>query len=375
MQGRLAGLMPQIGGFFSWWGQELHGLLPTSLLANPKSSLPALILSVEDGGLRLLVSRAPKAGGLPQISGAVLPEEEIFAYLGDLNRSNPIGSIGLRIPYRECFARSLELPAAASQNVGALVAMNFERATPFKAKDVLTAHYIEPTQPTPGKLLVRQLIIKRSAIGRLQLLLEAAGIELKAIDCWNESRTAALPVNFLQQSGGDTLSTSQGRRIVVPLVTGAALLLCMSATYLFLDKHEEALERLQAQTTLLKIRAQRARDAQARSQAELARRTNLYRLRNEAISKVSLLEELTRLLPDNAYVTDLKIEGGTVDISGLAKGAAGLIPILERSSIFVDATSTAPLTFDQQQDKERFSIRAHVRNAAPAISKPQDSIE
>ena len=69
------------------------------------------------------------------------------------------------------------------------------------------------------------------------------------------------------------------------------------------------------------------------------------------------------MIPDTAWITDLRIDGTTVDISGLAASAVALVPTLERSTLFVDATSTAPLTFDQRQDKERFSIRVRFRSA------------
>ena len=50
-----------------------------------------------------------------------------------------------------------------------------------------------------------------------------------------------------------------------------------------------------------------------------------------------------------------------------------LIPTLERSPVFVDAVSVAPLTFDQQEAKERFSIRVRMRAAgAAAEQKPAE---
>ena len=373
MEGPQATLLPSLGNFFTWWGRELSGLLPKSLASSPRSSLPGIILSVEDDGLRLLTARPVKLPGLPA-SGTVLPENEMLRRLGEIHRSTPIRSIGLRLPYQASFVRSVELPAAASDNLDALVAMNLERATPFKPKDVFAAHYIEKLQSSPGKILVRQLIVKRSALERLLGHFKAIGIELKSIDCWDENHAEALPINFLQKSSDRPASSTQNK-IVVPLMAASAALLLASSIYFSIDKRENALQRLEAQTALLKVKAQRAREAQARNQAAMAEITSLYRLRSEAVSKVSLLEELTRLLPDNAYITDIKIDGGTVDLSGLAKGASGLIPILERSSMFVDATSTAPLTFDQQQDKERFSIRVHVRSAAADAPKPQETVQ
>jgi general secretion pathway protein L len=79
------------------------------------------------------------------------------------------------------------------------------------------------------------------------------------------------------------------------------------------------------------------------------------------------LEELTRLLPDGAWVTDLKMDANTVEIAGLASSSTSLIPLLERSTAFTDATSTASLTFDPREEKERYAIRARIRSSAPAV--------
>jgi general secretion pathway protein L len=76
---------------------------------------------------------------------------------------------------------------------------------------------------------------------------------------------------------------------------------------------------------------------------------------------VSVIENLTRLLPDSAWLTDLRIDGDTVDISGFSKSAASLIPILETSSVFSEAAFTSAVTRDPSEAKERFSMKLRVR--------------
>ena len=85
----------------------------------------------------------------------------------------------------------------------------------------------------------------------------------------------------------------------------------------------------------------------------------------ESVPIAQILEELARILPDTAWLTDLRIEGDTVEISGLSTSAANLLPVLERSPHFVDAALAAPLTLDPREDKERFSLRVRVRRQPP----------
>ena len=154
---------------------------------------------------------------------------------------------------------------------------------------------------------------------------------------------------------------------MIPKVLAAtAAALCAAIGYLAIDRHVTALGEIQARAAQLKAKVQTRRDAETKLQATLAEVDNFRKLRAANASKLAALEELSRLLPDTAWVTDLRIEGGTIDISGLASQAVQLVPILERSAFFRDATLTAPLTFDQREDKERFSIRVRFRTTLPA---------
>ena len=352
----------QITGFFAWWGQELLGLLPAFLFASRGASLPKRVLSVESDGLRLIEPRAGKGQINGAGSGETVPVTEMIGRLAG-DGTGKTAEVGLRLPYQACFVRRVELPGQAARDFPRLLALDLERATPFKPKDVRSAYYLDDSKAAPGKVAIRQLVIKRSAVNELIANLVGAGLKVVRLDCWNEDGSAALPVNFLEEATAGGAAGSRGT-LLPKLLGGTAALLAASAAYLAIDRHEAALSELQTQTTQMKGKVQALRDASARSQVLMSEVENFRRLRISTPSKVAALEELTRLLPDTAWVTDLKIDGSSVDISGLASSAITLIPILERSAFFVDATSTAPLTFDQREDKERFSIRVRIRNTA-----------
>ena len=363
MRNILTPLRTGVSRFLSWWGGELMGCLPKAMLRMSAGSRHRYIVSVEDTGLRLIETSSGNALADRTAPDVTIPKQQMLNRLADLDRSKAASAIGVRLQYGACFARRIELPAAAASDFARLLAMDFERATPFKSKDVHSAHYGEGTPAAPGKIWVRQLIVKRGAIDELKADIDALGLEVASVDCWSEDGSSALPVNFLEQ---DAATKPDGRaKWLAPKLLGAtAALLAVSAVVILLNRYETALRDLQAQTMVLKTKAQNVRDTLARSQTAFAEIADLYRLRSANVSRAAALEELTRLLPDTAWVTDLKMDGATVDISGLASSAATLVPILERSALFVDATPTAPLMFDQLEDKDRFSIRVRIRNSA-----------
>jgi Tfp pilus assembly protein PilN len=111
----------------------------------------------------------------------------------------------------------------------------------------------------------------------------------------------------------------------------------------------EALEKLQKQ-----------RDDYRKEMAELGQ------IRSGEISKVSVLEELTRLLPDTTWIWNLKYNGKEMELSGFADSASDLIPLLDRSPLFEKVEFLAPVTKEMQirgdgnKEKERFKIKAKI---------------
>ncbi len=357
--------------FLSWWGAELRALLPAAMLAS-RRVLPVYVISLEAGGGRLLDQKRAGLGANEAAATGIAPIAEIARDL--VRRSNGVVApeVGLRMRHDACFVRRVELPASAARDFPRLLALDLERATPFKPKDVYAAFQVQDDQPSPGMVAITQLIVKRAPVDRVIAEIEQAGIRVAAVDCWSADGSRALPVDFLERE------SDQGgarRSYAWPKVLAAiAAVQLATAAYLAIDRHETALGELQAQSSQLKKKVQAVREANLRAQAVSAEIDNFRRLRAANASRVAAIEEISRLLPDTAWVTDLKIEGANVSITGLAKSAMTLIPTLERSPVFVDAVSVAPLTFDQLEAKERFSIRVRMRAAGVAAElKPAEA--
>ena len=86
--------------------------------------------------------------------------------------------------------------------------------------------------------------------------------------------------------------------------------------------------------------------------------------KHTAPSSVMIIESLSRILPDNTYVTELRIENNKIQLVGVTHDAPSLIGLMEQSGLFTRATFFAPTTRSPSEPGERFHIEALIQPAA-----------
>ncbi len=77
-----------------------------------------------------------------------------------------------------------------------------------------------------------------------------------------------------------------------------------------------------------------------------------------------VLDELTRIVPTNAYLSNLRYHDRVVELQGNAENASALIPVLERSPVFENVGFNAPSNRGRD-NRETFSLKAD-------LEKPKD---
>lgn len=341
--------------FLGWWRDELLDLLP-AFTNSAQSSVPKIAI-VQDGYgyvVRLESTRntPPFESSYPQPLDAII-QDALTA-----RATIPAATIVLRLARTAVFRRSLEVPRSATRNLGRILTLDLERATPFRAVDVYMAHRC--TELPTGRVRVEHLIAKRSQVDELIGAIKTSGLTIDAVDVRDGDSLLGLGVNLMENTSGRARRVGFVRRLRIGLATLAVLLAGSAATA---DWHAKssALSALEPQTQRLRKEAADLTAATDRAEKVRVEREAINRFRASQRQTIEIVNELTRILPDTAYVTDLKVDAEQIEFSGAGKEAAKLPRTLERSSIFTDANLAAPLTVDANDERERFSIRARIR--------------
>jgi len=352
----LASILDAAGRFLAWWRDELLGLVPERVRRLLAPADAGLVLAQVDGGFAI-VGASP---GRHEAAPAALSLAEALAALAELAAARRVASVGVRLASSQCFERRVELPRAAHDDVRRMLSFDLERATPFRLAEVYTAHLPAGGPAAKGRQRLRQLIVKREPVDALLAGLRGAGLEPAFVDCWQTTPAAGLPVDFLEASGARR--SSRARHVTLPrTLAGLALALAGLASIVALSRYDTALAELRERTAKVRTEAAAVRGAQERTDAAVADLARLQTAKLAQVPAVEVLEALSKLLPDSVWLSDLRLDGDTLDINGLARSGAALPSLFSGSALFLDAALTAPVTLDPREDRERFSLRVRIR--------------
>jgi general secretion pathway protein L len=175
-----------------------------------------------------------------------------------------------------------------------------------------------------------------------------------------EGQTLVIPV-FAEDIGGD----NRGRGLLKGLVAGLALsglAFVVSLGAWVVTGHDARMTDLQN-----RIAERRSELMNRRGPAAEEALKALQARKWTTPSAVMILEALSKILPDDAHLTELRIESGKVQIAGSATDAPALIRLIEQSRQFTKATFFAP-TVRGPTGGETFHIEAHIESSFAAMN-------
>ena len=335
------------GRLVDWWLRELEAALPSRLPGLPRRRRDAHVLLWDDRAPVLIRRGRPGHTHLPL---------EAFA----AERAAAITPFVLRFPHAAGLQQRVLLPRAAEHDLERVLEFEMDRLTPFTAERVLYGFRRLGIADAGRKIEIELAVLPstsaRAALDRLQGL----GLAPRRIELAGPTATAAP----LELRGRREVGHRRGGRRGIALALGlyaiATALILAWLGWAYLERRAEItglaarIATAQASNTELgALRRELAGLAAVNQRIEQERR--------QRPSAAVLLEVLSRLLPDEVWLTELELDRRTVRIGGFADDPAALIPLLAGSPHLSEIGFAAPSVRDPESGRVRFTIAGEVR--------------
>jgi general secretion pathway protein L len=351
-----------------WWLDELRHLVPSRMRLALSADPVAVQILLDDNGTDVRQVRIKGFSNVEHV-GLEGPGDlsSALAWVAKRRRRwGPLMRVDIAIPASRCLIRRRKVPHAAVERIRDVLALEIERSTPFKMEDVRQAWRLAGPAPFDNAgLEVMHIISKRSLVD--PLLAEASGMRL-AISAVDVIDAKGDRMGFNLLSRREAPPSLAGRLSWAIGIAAASLVLVSAATTIVaLQRQDQALVRLEVETNAARKEAQavlkRIQDTDT-----LSERVGALRLRRaEGVRVVTLWEEMTRVLPDTAWLTNLRVENDTLWIDGYARSASELVGLIARSPLFSGVALSAPVVREDARASERFQIRMKIESAGTSV--------
>jgi general secretion pathway protein L len=355
---RIAANVVSLGGvsviraLFEWWLERLSELQPAWL--RRRISMPT------DG---LIITPIGPLDRGPETVSIVVRRGGAETEFGEFKTSNPqleslpgIGNMPaiLRLMRADVLEKNIELPLAAQSELGQVLEFEMDRQTPFSAEELYWDHHIEAVDRRRGRLTVRLAMALRRNVDPFLDVLKRSGIAPTRIEVLGDL------------SAGSLISIEPGyarhplSRRLVWTATLSCLLLAIGAAAIPFVRQSVALAQLDREIADARPAAADVEKLRQKIDRVSSNADFVAGERNKAARALDTLAALTRLLPDDTYLTGLELRQKKLTMTGRSAGAARLIAALAADPLFRDPVFSAPVTRLEASQGEVFSIKADV---------------
>lgn len=319
--------------FLQWWQARLRECIPSRLLTQQVERH----FNVSPDGTLALTTAELQALPPPK-------RKTLFHSAPHTILCLPTGSI---------LKRRITLPEAARTDPIRAVHYELDRLTPFQPDDIAWSLDLTPYPAPPGFIAFDLLIAPRNRFNTAQEQLAAHAItptHLRATARHGAATaTTTLPLRH-------TVTAKHPRRKVLLLL--AVFLLIIPFVF-------QQFQLFRVNSALSSLESGRNRAEALQHQIMLTQLGPLAVQKEEQHNGIPLLtlQNLTDALPDDTYLTSLRLRGRQISLEGQSKEAARLIVTLRQAGHFSDVAFSGPVLRSDNHQADLFSLTATATNA------------
>lgn len=284
------------------------------------------------------------------------------AFLDRLSKYNKEkNNVSLCIPANKGLRTILKLPLSAESDLNRILEFEIERQTPFRREDVYSGYKLINKNLESNMLDVELNVIPKKSVDSQLSDLNKIGVSPKIVELENDSPGNG--INVLQnKTKGNEHKTTKRVNFVLSFLTISLALIALAVP---LKQINWTLKETQHEINLAKKEAFEINHLKSSWEKSLDKKTFINNKVNSRKSVTEILDELTTIIPDNAWLNRLQIRGDTIRLHGESSAATSLIGIIDQSINFGDARFQSPVTNNVTTGNDRFQITAKIihRNA------------
>jgi general secretion pathway protein L len=353
--------------FYSWWIRELsRALTPRPTGARPWRTL--LLQTPE--GLEIFTKSSGPSKQLGVLSRDAAPNQVAALRRRVMSQAAQNSKqVLLRLSSDDVVQRTIQIPEAASDLIEAVLENQMERIVPWAQADTRYGYrVVGPNATLADQLDIQVVATTRSILDNALQRARSVGLAPYAVDFASADETA--PAIELMSLEPDPVKTTAGRlNTVLATLLAASVAISAFGIYHVWDRQAQN-DDLESRIATAKSRVEEVKRLNDENSALREQRERLAKRKSDDPAVVLLIEALSRVLPDTAYLEQLEIHERETRIVGKSADPTGLITLLEDTPEFEDVRFAAPTTREEGETLGTFSIIGRAQAGSRRETQP-----
>jgi general secretion pathway protein L len=269
--------------------------------------------------------------------------------------------IELRLRPDRFLFRPLELPSRADEFMHGIVQAQINRLTPWNPADAAFG-WSTPVEAGPERIVVT---IAATALNFVKPYVRAladfgGAASIAVFTTLPDAHSAGSRIKVWEEKVHETLEIGRIRQALVIVLVAAFMFTGTALGVDYIARANVKAQQNQLERQIADIRGA-ANDTRKNKRSIATAQRILEKRKIESSPATIVVETLARILPDNTYVTELRIEGDKLRITGITRDAPALVGLIEQSGRFKRANFFAPTTRSGSDPADHFHIEATIQ--------------
>ncbi len=346
---------------WQWWIAELISLLPPGLRSRIEGRGRYLLAELHEEKCSIRYGQRGDFVALGDYELEALKSTQWRHRFAD--EAAKVDDTILFLPPGLLLVREISLPLATASNLNNVLLFEMDRYTPFKADQVYYGFRIVQRDLKAQTVLVRIALITRQRLDPILNTLSSLGMPPTVVAPAAEASSTLYSMNLLPKS----LQGSRSNRHQL-VARGRLLLVLITIGLLFwlpLYYQDHTIASLNTAMEEPRLQAETAREVNEQINVLTQSQGFLERKKSSSVSNLMLLNELTEVLPDHTWISNLQVDATGVRLQGESREASALISVLESTRYLRNVRFASPVTLNARTTKERFAIVADLSKEQP----------